>query len=520
MGVNFTLEVCNPVPNTSLSLGGGLCNPPTLSIAAIGPTKSSKLKRPGPVAIFLCALFETIMSRQRGVSMATNEPRETGGAGHDHDSHAGHDHDSHAGHDHDSHAGHDHDSHAGHDHDSHAGHDHDSHAGHDHDSHAGHDHDSHAGHDHDAHAGHDHDAHAGHDHDAHAGHDHDAHAGHDHDAHAGHDHDSHAGHDHDSHAGHDHAGHDHHGHGHHDHAHDLRGASKRSLILALVLISTYMVAEVIGGILSGSLALLADAGHMLTDAAAIVMALVAMWISQKEASVERTFGYHRTEILAALLNTFSLWLIAGWIFYEAYHRAFTEESYEVIGLPVLIVGIGGFLVNVAAAWILHRASGESLNVEGAFQHVIADLLGSVGVIIAAVLIMAFGWHIADPILSVVIALLIIYNTRKLIVSILNVLLEGAPEHIDVYQLCTDLEEMEGVTLIHDVHIWTITSGNEAFTAHILVDPDHPDIDGLNARMMELLHDKYGIGHVTIQLEGTLEGCTENHLVSHLLTVTR
>ena len=211
------------------------------------------------------------------------------------------------------------------------------------------------------------------------------------------------------------------------------------MLIALALISGYMAVETAAGIMSGSLALLADAGHMLTDAAAIVMALVAMWIAQREASVERTFGYHRTEVLAALANTFALWLIAGWILYEAYHRTFTEESYEVVGLPVLLVGIGGFMVNLAAAWILHRSSGESLNVEGAFQHVLADLLGSVGVIISAILIMAFQWHIADPILSVVIAGLIVFNTRKLIVSIMNVLLEGAPEHINVYQLVNDLE---------------------------------------------------------------------------------
>ena len=300
----------------------------------------------------------------------------------------------------------------------------------------------------------------------------------------------------------------------------MRGASKRSLIIALALISTYMVAELVGGILSGSLALLADAGHMLTDAAAIVMALVAIWISQKEASVERTFGYHRTEILAALANTFALWAIAGWIVFEAYHRAF-QEDVEVVGLPVLIVGIGGFLVNLAAAWVLHRSSGESLNVEGAFQHVIADLLGSVGVIISAALIMAFDWQIADPILSVVIALLIVYNTRRLILSILNVLLEGSPEHIDVYKLCSDLEDMEGVTLIHDVHVWTITSGNEAFTAHILVDPAYDgDIDQLGVRMKDLLHNEYRIGHVTIQLERSLDGCTEDHHVGHLLAMSR
>ena len=392
-------------------------------------------------------------------------------------------------------------------------HDHEGHGHQADDDHAGHDHsadDDHAGHDHAAH-----DDHAGHDHAAH-----DDHAGHAHDDHA--DHAGHAHAAHDDHAGHAHAGHGHEGHDHagHDHAHDLRGASRRSLILALILITTYMVAEVVGGIMSGSLALLADAGHMLTDAAAIVMALVAMWIGQKEASVERTFGYHRTEILAALANTFTLWLIAGWILYEAYHRAFREDV-EIVGLPVLLVGIGGFLVNLAAAYILHRSSGESLNVEGAFQHVLSDLLGSVGVIVSAILIMAFGWFIADPILSVVIAFLIVFNTRKLIVSILNVLLEGSPEHIDVYKLCSDIEEMEGVTLIHDVHVWTITSGNEAFTAHVLLDPSYVgDTDQLTTRIQHLLHDEYGLGHVTIQLEKSLEGCTEDHHVGHLMAYAR
>ncbi len=334
-----------------------------------------------------------------------------------------------------------------------------------------------------------------------------------HDVHARHDHSAH-----DEHAGHGHEGHDRDAHD--EHAHDLRGASRRSLLIALVLISTYMVAEVIGGIVSGSLALLADAGHMLTDAAAIVMALVAMWIAQREASVERTFGYHRTEILAALANTFALWLIAGWILFEAYHRAFREDV-EIVGLPVLIIGIGGFLVNLAVAWILHRSSEESLNVEGAFQHVLSDLLGSVGVIIAAVLIMAFEWHIADPILSVVIAVLIVYNTRKLIGRIVNVLLEGSPERIDVYKLCSDIEEMEGVTLIHDVHVWTITSGNEAFTAHVLLDPAYRgNLDVLKKRMQDLVHGNYGIGHVTLQLERSVEGCKEDHHAHRVLPLGR
>ena len=353
--------------------------------------------------------------------------------------------------------------------------------------------------------------------------DHDAHVGHDHDDHSGNDHDSHDAHaDHDDHD--DHEGHDHSGHGGHDHAHDLRGASRRSLIIALILISSYMVAEVIGGVISGSLALLADAGHMLTDAASIVMALVAMWIGGRAASAERTFGYYRTEVLAAMANAFGLWVIASWILIEAYHRAFTENVH-VDGLPVLIVGFGGLLVNLAAAWVLHKSSEHSVNVEGAFQHVIADMLGSVGVIISAILIIAFEWYIADPILSVVIALLIVYNTRGLIFTVLNVLLEGTPEHIDVYKLCNDLESVEGVTFIRDVHVWTITSGNEAFTAHILMDPTHTgDVDVMLRRMHQIAKRDHGIGHVTLQLErsagGVHRAASRRSLDSHLASQLR
>ena len=305
-----------------------------------------------------------------------------------------------------------------------------------------------------------------------------------------------------------------------DHAHDLRGTSRRSLIFALVLISTYMVAEVVGGILSGSLALIADAGHMLTDAAAIVMALSAMWIAEKAASAVRTFGYQRSEVLAALANTIGLWLIAGWIAFEAYHRIFTEDT-DVDGWPVLFVGCGGLLINLAAAWILHRSSQHSLNVEGAFQHVIADLLGSLGVVISAVLILAFGWTIVDPILSVLIAMLIVYSSRKLMFTVFNVLLEGAPEHIDVYRLCNELEEQEGVTLVHDVHVWTISSGYDAVTAHVLADPSYKgDVDALLRRLRTIVAENFGIGHVTIQLERSLEGCTEDHHVGHPLARAR
>ena len=375
--------------------------------------------------------------------------------------------------------------------------------------------------DHD-HAGHDHDAHAGHDHDVHAGHDHDAHAGHDHDDHGHDDHDDqgHDDHGHDDHSGHDHHGHDHSGH---DHAAELRGASKRSLAFSLALISSYMVAEIVGGILSGSLALLADAGHMATDALAIVMALTAMWLGERAASATRTFGYYRTEILAALANVVGLWLIAAWICLEAYHRfhELNAGHLEIEGPLVLYVGFGGLAVNIVAAFLLHRASGHSLNVEGAFQHVLADLLGSVGVVISAALIMAFDWTIADPIISLVIVALILNGTRGLIGRIVNVLLEGAPENLDVYKLCSDIEDVEGVTIIHDVHVWTITSGMVAFTAHILIDPDYPgNRDDLLRRIKDLAHENFGITHATLQVEESVLGCKEDHHVDHLVTRSR
>ena len=435
----------------------------------------------------------------------------------DHDARAGHDHDDHAGHDHDAHAGHDHDAHAGHDHDAHAGHDHDAHAGHDHDAHAGHDH---AGHDHDAHAGHDH---AGHDHDAHAGHDHDAHAGHDHDAHAGHGHDDHGhgGHDdHDDHSGHDHAGHDHHGHAH-DHAAELREASRRSLIIAFVLIAGFMVAEIIGGIMSGSLALLADAGHMATDAASIALALLAVWIAARPESIERTFGYQRTEVLAAAFNAVSLWVIAGWIVWEAIERFTNHHEIHIEGGLMLTVGGIGLLVNIVAAFVLHAGSKHSLNVDGAFKHVLADLMGSVGVVISGVIILLTDWVLIDPILSVAIAVLIVVSSWRLVLKSLNVLLGGVPEHIDLYALCAEIEDVPGVTLIHDVHVFTVTSNFDLMTAHILVDPEfRGSEEEMQRQLRRIASEKYGLHHVTFQLCHTAAECSENHHVGHLEALSR
>ena len=319
---------------------------------------------------------------------------------------------------------------------------------------------------------------------------------------------------------HEHSGHGrhhhHHGIGGHDHYNALRSAGKRSLVAAFILIAGFMVVEVAGGILSGSLALLADAGHMLTDAASIGLALTAMHFADRSHSVRRTFGYHRLEILAALVNALALWVIVAWVLFEAYDR-FTSTT-EIKGGLMLGIGVIGLGVNLIAAWILRRSSGNNINIEGAYLHVIADLLGSIGVVISGSLIWAFGWTLADPVASVVIAVLILVSSWQLMKKVVHVLLEGTPEHIDVYQLCRKLEAVEGVTLVHDIHVWTISAGNEALTAHILIDPDYRgDVEDLRLRLRDIVYNDFGIGHITLQVEKSLEGCTEDHHFDHLMT---
>ena len=302
----------------------------------------------------------------------------------------------------------------------------------------------------------------------------------------------------------------------HDHSRELRSAGKRSLVAAFVLISGFMCVEVIGGIVSGSLALLADAGHMLTDAASIALALAAMYFAERPHSVQRTFGYHRLEILAALVNALALWLIVAWVLFEAYDR-FTSVT-EIDGGLMLGIGVIGLCVNLGAAWILHRSSSHNINIEGAFLHVIADLLGSVGVVISGILIWTLGWTLADPIASVIIAILILVSSWRLMKKVVHVLLEGTPEHVDVYQLCSKLEAVEGVTLVHDIHVWTLSAGNEALTAHILIDPDYPgDAEDLRLRLRDIIYNDFGIGHITLQVEKSLEGCSEDHHFDHLAT---
>ncbi len=306
-----------------------------------------------------------------------------------------------------------------------------------------------------------------------------------------------------------------HGAGGHDHARELRGKSKRSLVAALALIAGYMVAEVAGGILSGSLALLADAGHMLTDAASIGLALLAMHFAERPPSARRTFGYRRIEILAALLNALTLWLVAAWVIVEAWHRV--RDVPDVDGALMLSIGAVGLVVNVVAAWILRRSAGHSVNVEGAFRHVMADLLGSVGVVVSGVLVWAFGWTLADPILSVIIGVLILVSTWRLLARVVHVLLEGAPDHVDVPRLCRELQGVEGVVQVHDMHVWTIAEGYDALAAHVVVDPDYPGsrLEPVLRRLRAVASRDFGIHHVTIQVEQSPDHCNEHHHADHL-----
>lgn len=299
---------------------------------------------------------------------------------------------------------------------------------------------------------------------------------------------------------------------HQGHSH-TREASRRNLAIALGLTAGYMVVELVGGIMANSLSLLADAGHMLTDAGAIGLALLAMWVAGRPASIERTFGWQRTEVLAALANALGLWLIAGLIFFEAYRRFLDPPS--VNGSLMLVVGGIGLLVNLAAAAVLHRSAKESLNVEGAFLHVISDVLGSIAVIGAGLLILTTGWVLGDPIFGGIIGLLILISSARLLWKVLHVLMEGTPTHLDLHGLCQRLEQLDGITGVHDIHAWSITTGYDALSAHVTADMATLSSPGqVLERLRNIASQEFGISHVTIQLEDSDDGCVEDHHIAH------
>lgn len=258
-----------------------------------------------------------------------------------------------------------------------------------------------------------------------------------------------------------------------------------------------MAAEVVGGLISGSLALLADAGHMLSDSASLALALAAITLAQRPSTPTRSFGLQRAEILAALVNGLALVAISIWIFYEAYQRL--TDPPEILGGLMIVVAVIGLVVNVAAALILSRGEGESLNMSAALRHVFADLLGSIGVIVAALIILLTGWRYADPLISVLIGLLIAGSAWPVLRDSIRVLLEAAPRGIDAAQVGNQMASVDGVTEVHDLHIWTITSGFPALSAHVVVDPD-VDCHVQRRKLAELLADQFGIEHTTLQVD--------------------
>jgi cobalt-zinc-cadmium efflux system protein len=283
--------------------------------------------------------------------------------------------------------------------------------------------------------------------------------------------------------------------GHHDHEHGE--GNRRALALVLALTAGYTVVEIVGGLLTGSLALLADAGHMLSDNLSLGIALGAAWLAQRPATPNRSFGYRRAEILAALANGVTLVAVSIWIFIEAYSRL--REPTVVLGGPMLLVAALGLLVNAVGAIILYRTGGESLNVEGAMRHVFADALGSVGAMVAAAIILLTGWRYADPLVSVAIGVLILVSSWKLLRDSTNILLEATPPNLDATEVGQKMASSEGIVEVHDLHIWTITSGFWALSAHVLVGR-REDCHARRRDLESLLAREFGISHTTLQVD--------------------
>jgi cobalt-zinc-cadmium efflux system protein len=296
------------------------------------------------------------------------------------------------------------------------------------------------------------------------------------------------------HAGHSHAGgHSHnHDHAHHDHA---AHASVRSLRIALILTGAFLVVEVIGGFLSNSLALLADAGHMLTDVAALALSLFVAWFSRQPGTPQKSYGYLRWEILAAFLNGSALLLISAGIIVESVLRI---RNPEPVGGLMLWVAVAGLIINVISARILHGGASENMNVRGAYLHVLGDPLGSVGVVVAALIIRYTGWLLADPIASFVTTALIMRGAWTLVRESVDILLESAPKHIDLDAVRQQLEAIPGIESVHDLHVWSVNPRMVAMSAHAIVRNA-----SVQQHVLEHVHDAmglFGIGHVTVQIE--------------------
>ncbi len=285
----------------------------------------------------------------------------------------------------------------------------------------------------------------------------------------------------------------------HAHHHDQTSSNMRRVVIALVLTGTFMVVEVIGGILSGSLALLADAGHMLSDTIALGLAAVAFSVSKRPGDKKLTYGYQRFQILAAFVNGLSLLAIVGWILFEAVQRFITPS--DVMGETMLVVASAGLVVNIIAFAVLHSGDKENLNIRGAALHVAGDLLGSVAAIIAAIVIIYSGWMAIDPILSIAVAMLILKSAWSLVRRSAHVLLEGAPDWLDVpaMQECI-IAQVPQVAGVHHVHVWGLTPQDLMMTMHVRLSGKLDNPTSVIRQIKKIMLDEYGVGHSTIEIE--------------------
>ncbi|WP_239617774.1 cation diffusion facilitator family transporter [Cohnella mopanensis] len=315
----------------------------------------------------------------------------------------------------------------------------------------------------------------------------------------GHEHNHDHKHDHKHGHGHDHGhGHHHHGLGHHHHDAGREG-NKRGLTIALVITAVIMILEFVGGILTNSLALLSDSGHMLSDASSLALSLVAFWFATKPASPNKTYGFYRFEILAALFNGVTLFVIAAFIMWEAFKR-FSAPP-EVSSLSMILIASVGLIANLVSAWALLRKGDvkNNLNLRSAYLHVLGDALGSVGAIAAGLIMLAFKWYLADPIISVLVSLLILKSAWSVIKHTVHILMEGTPITVNQDEVKATLIEIQGVTEVHDLHIWTITSGLDSLSCHLLISDD-ADNQAVLQKAIRLIEERFKIQHTTIQIE--------------------
>jgi len=284
---------------------------------------------------------------------------------------------------------------------------------------------------------------------------------------------------------------------HHHHHHS--SASIQKLWWVILLVAGYCILEVVGGFWTGSLALLADAGHMVSDLTSLLVSLGAAWLVTRKAGRQQTFGFHRAEILAALFNGAFLIVVAVGIVYEAWERFSAPQP--ILGGAMLLIALGGLLVNLISLSILHGARDHNLNLRGAWLHVVGDTLGSVAVIVAALLVWGWGWNWADPLASVLACLLILFSAWNLMADAVRVLMEQAPRHLDVCQVRTAIQNAPGVVDVHCLHLWTIASQITALSAHIVID-DRMRSEDVLKHLQSLLRREYSIHHVTLQIEAS------------------